>query len=592
MAHNIVPLEESIQNMSKQSYKTVEQTLSAWIKTGIEALWPEADLSSSPLYVTPTVDSKFGDFQCNAAMSMAKILQKSPRDIATAIVDGVEKHSSLSKIEIAGPGFINLYLEDAWLSGFVLGLEMHDSIGTPRVGDGKTIILDYSSPNVAKPMHIAHIRSTVIGNAHDRMYRFLGYNVISDNHIGDWGTQFGLIMLGYRHFLDQAAYEAAPVEELERIYVKSYEKSKEEPEWREEAKRELVKLQQGDAENLALWKEFVQISLKEFEKIYSRLDVKFDLCRGESYYNEQLPEVVDALREAKLVEESQGAQVVHLDDEKLPLCIVQKSDGGYNYATSDLATVQSRITEFSADRIVYFTDETQQNHFRQFFAIAKKLGWSANLQHVWFGLMRLPEGRFSTREGNVIKLEVLLDEAVSRALAMIQESSPDMALEQQEKVAKMVGIGAVKYADLSQNPQSPVTFTWDKAMALDGNSAPYLQYAHARVCSVLDKYAAAHPDKNLMGYPIELLEPQERELAIRITRFGEAVTVAAEQYRPNLLCDYLYQLAQAYSSFYQNLPFLKAEEGVRESRLRLCRITAKVLRQGLELLGIEAPERI
>jgi arginyl-tRNA synthetase len=441
-------------------------------------------------------------------------------------------------------------------------------------------------------MHIAHIRSTVIGNALDRMYRFLGYHVISDNHLGDWGTQFGLIILGYRNFLDSAAYAASPVEELERVYVQSYETAEEKPAWREEAKRELVKLQQGDAENLALWEEFVRISLQEFEKVYQRLDVQFDLYRGESYYNDQLPGVVEALSEAGLLEKSEGAQIVRLEEEKLPVCIVQKSDGGFNYATSDLATVQSRIQEFRADRIVYITDERQQLHFKQFFAIAKRLGWKANLEHVWFGLMRLPEGTFSTRQGNVIKLEALLDEAVARALQLVQDSSPEMPADQQQTVAEMVGIGAIKYADLSQNPQSLVTFTWDKAMALDGNSAPYLQYAHARICSVLDKFKEQFPDQDLDVYPIELTEPQERELAIRITRFSEAVTGAAEQHRPNLLCDYLYQLSQAYSSFYQNLPFLKAEEGVRESRIRLGRSTARVLRQGLELLGIGAPERI
>lgn len=578
--------------MSENTYKTIEQELSSWICGGIQRLWPDQDLSAAPLYVTPTGDSRFGDFQCNAAMSMAKILKSSPRQIAETAAAGLGLHPALKNIQIAGPGFINLFLDDAWLSGFLVGLESHEHLGTPQSGVGKTILMDYSSPNIAKPMHIAHIRSTVIGNALDRMYRFLGYHVIADNHLGDWGTQFGFIILGFRNFLDAEAYERSPVEELERVYVKSYEKAEEEPEWREEAKRELVKLQQGDKENRALWEEFVRISLQEFDKVYRRLDVQFDLYRGESYYNDQLAGVVEAISEAGLLEESEGARIVRLEEENLPVCIVQKSDGGFNYATSDLATVQSRIQEFKADRIVYITDERQQLHFKQFFAIARRLGWEANLEHVWFGLMRLPEGTFSTRQGNVIKLEALLDEAVARALRLVQDSSPEMPEDQQRGVAEKVGMGAVKYADLSQNPQSLVTFTWDKAMALDGNSAPYLQYAHARICSVLDKFGEQFPDGNLDAYPIELTEPQERELAIRITRFPEAVTGAAEQHRPNLLCDYLYQLSQAYSSFYQNLPFLKADEGVRESRLRLGRLTARVLRQGLELLGIGAPERI
>jgi arginyl-tRNA synthetase len=578
--------------MSHNPYKSVEQQLSDWIRKGIQSLWPDQNLSEAPLYVTPTADNTFGDFQCNAAMSMAKILKSNPRQIAEQVAAGLDLHPALAKMDIAGPGFINLFLDDAWLAGFLIGLEGHDHLGVPQSGDGQTILMDYSSPNIAKPMHIAHIRSTVIGNALDRMYRFLGYQVISDNHLGDWGTQFGLIILGYRNFLDADAYAASPVEELERVYVQSYEKAEAEPAWREEAKRELVKLQQGDAENRALWEEFVRISLQEFAKVYERLDVQFDLYRGESYYNDQLPGVLEALSNAGLLEKSEGAQIVRLDEEKLPVCIVQKSDGGFNYATSDLATVQSRIQEFSADGIVYITDERQQLHFKQFFAIAHRLGWKANLEHVWFGLMRLPEGTFSTRQGNVIKLEALLDEAVIRALQLVQDSSPEMPADQQQAVAEMVGIGAIKYADLSQNPQSLVTFTWDKAMALDGNSAPYLQYAHARICSVLDKFKEQFPEQDLDVYPIELTEPQERDLAIRITRFAEAVTGAAEQHRPNLLCDYLYQLSQAYSSFYQNLPFLKAEEGVRESRIRLGRSTARVLRQGLDLLGIGAPERI
>ena len=578
--------------MSKIDDKTVEQQLSDWMCEGINALWPDSDLSNAPLYVTPTTDSKFGDFQCNAAMSLAKTLKMNPRQIADAIVAGLSPHPALASMEIAGPGFINLFLDNTWLADFIGKVGQSDRLGTPAAGEGKTIILDYSGPNVAKPMHIGHIRSTVIGNALDRLYRFLGYTVIADNHLGDWGTQFGLIIMGYRHFLDEAAYAASPVEELERIYVKSCEQAEAEPEWRELAKQELVKLQQGDAENRALWEQFIQVSMQEFEKIYSRLDVRFDLTRGESFYNDALPGVVDALNQAGLLEISEGASIVQLEDEKLPICMVKKSDGGYNYATSDLATVQNRIEEFQPDRIVYVTDERQQLHFKQFFTISEKLGWKANLQHVWFGLMRLPEATFSTRQGNVIKLEALLDEAVSRALTLMESSSPDMPKEQQQATAEMVGIGAVKYADLSQNPQSLVTFTWDKAMALDGNSAPYLQYAHARICSVLDKYADGFPGQDLDQYPVRIEEAQERELAIRISRFPEAVMAAAEQYRPNLLCDYLYQVSQAYSSFYQNLPFLKAEQGVRESRLRLCRSTAKVLRQGLELLGIQAPERI
>jgi arginyl-tRNA synthetase len=441
-------------------------------------------------------------------------------------------------------------------------------------------------------MHIGHIRSTVIGNAIDRLHRALGYHVIADNHLGDWGTQFGLIILGYREFADHTALETAPVEELERIYVESYNRSKDDPVWRDRAKAELVKLQGGDPENLALWKEFIELTLGEFNKIYRRLDVSFDLYRGESFYNDDLAGTVDKLREAGLATESDGALICDLEEEGLAVAIVRKSDGGYNYTTTDIATVVSRTAEFHPAEIIYVTDERQQLHFRQFFRICEKLGVETRLTHVWFGLMRLPEATFSTREGNVIKLEALLDEAEARALKVVKASSPGMTEAQQKEVARAVGIGAIKYTDLSQNPQSLVIFTWEKALAMDGNSAPYLQYAYARIASVRDKYAEKFPGKNPEEFPIVLTEEQERRLALKLTRFPAAVESAARLNRPSVMADYLYDLSQAYSSFYQNVPFLKAEEGPRESRIRLCELTAAVLRKGLSLLGIETPSRI
>jgi arginyl-tRNA synthetase len=462
----------------------------------------------------------------------------------------------------------------------------------PDMGQGRTVVMDYSSPNIAKPMHIGHIRSTVIGNALDRMHRFLGYRVLADNHLGDWGTQFGILIMGYRKFLNAGALAEDPIAELERLYVQSYERAKSDDTWMDAARAELVALQQGDAENVALWKKFVELSLGEFDRIYQRLGVKFDLVRGESFYNGMLEGVLADLKTAGLLEESEGALVVRLEEEKLPLCIVRKKDGGFNYATTDLATVKSRLTEFQPAKVVYLTDERQQLHFRQFFAIAARLGWKAKLVHIWFGLMRLPEGTFSTRQGNVIKLERLLDEAESRALAIVQGSSPDMDPERQRQVARAVGLGAVKYADLSQNPQSMITFTWEKALALEGNSAPYLQYAYARIASLLDKYAERHPGIVLEQHPVVITEPLERRLATRLLRFPDVVIRAADNYRPNILCDYLFDLAQVYSTFYQTVPFLKAEEGVRESRVRLCDLVARTLRTGLSLLGIETPDRI
>ena len=574
-----------------REFATFEERLSVWTTDAMQSVFGLED-AGVHLGVAPTNNDKFGDYQCNAAMELARTLQKAPRQIAQEFIDAAELPDFVEKIEIAGPGFINFFLSNRALADYIESLENDPFLGVEQVGQGKTVVIDYSSPNVAKPMHIGHIRSTVIGNAIDRLYRFRGYHVIADNHLGDWGTQFGLMMIGFRNFVNEDALEVAPVEELERIYVESYNRSKEDPAWREQAKAELVKLQQGDAENRALWEKFIKLSIEEFNTIYDRLGVKFDLYRGESFYNDRLPNIIDSMESKGLAMQSEGALIVNLEDDGMPVCIVRKSDGGYNYTTTDLATVEARIEEFDPDRIIYVTDERQQLHFKQFFTIAKKLGMNASLVHVWFGLMRLPEATFSTREGNVIKLAALLDEAESRALEMVRSSSPEMPDAQQMDLAKAIGIGAIKYTDLSQNPQSLVTFTWEKALNMEGNSAPYLQYAYARISSVYDKYRDKFPCNDLDSCSINIEQDIERRLAIKLSRFPAAVDGAAENYRPNLLADYLYDLAQVYSSFYQNVPFLKAEEGIRESRIRLCRFTARVLRQGLDLLGIETRERI
>lgn len=574
-----------------REFATFEERLSDWTTSAMKSVFGLAD-AGVRLGVTPTNNPAFGDYQCNAAMELSRILKRAPRQIAQEFADAAELPDFVEKIEIAGPGFINFFLSNAALADYLQAVENDPRLGTGQTGQGKTVVIDYSSPNVAKPMHIGHIRSTVIGNAIDRLYRFLGYNVVADNHLGDWGTQFGLLILGYRHFANLQALEVAPVEELERIYVASYNQSKEDATWREKAKAELVKLQQGDAENRALWEKFIALSIEEFNTIYRRLGVAFDLYRGESFYNDRLSGVVAELEAKGLAKESDGALVVDLEAEGMPVCIVRKSDGGYNYATTDLATVEARIGEFHPERIIYVTDERQQLHFKQFFTISKKMGLEANLVHVWFGLMRLPEATFSTRQGNVIKLAALLDEAEARALELVKAGSPEMPEERQRELAKAIGIGAVKYTDLSQNPQSLVTFTWEKALNMEGNSAPYLQYAFARISSVYDKFHAQFPQSDLSSHPIRIEHELERKLAIKLSRFPAAVRSAADNYRPNILADYLYDLAQTYSSFYQNVPFLKAEAGVRESRIRLCRSAAATLRQGLHLLGIETPERI
>lgn len=571
---------------------TIDQELAVAVQSALCNVFPETLPAGFSASVMRTTDVRHGDYQCNDCMQLAKTLRLSPRAIAEMLVAALSDHPALDKVELAGPGFINFTLSTEWLAERVTALEGAAHQGVPQIGEGQCVVMDYSSPNVAKPMHIGHIRSTVIGNALDRLHRACGYQVIADNHLGDWGTQFGLILMGYRHFLDKDALVASPVQELERVYVASYQKSKEDESWLDAAREELVKLQAGDAENLKLWKTFVTLSLQEFHKIFDRLDVHFDLERGESYYNDRLVGVLEKLAAKGLLQESEGAQVVDLEAEKLGVCIVRKRDGGFNYATTDLATVFSRVEEFSPSTILYVTDERQQRHFQQFFTVARKLGVTVGLEHVWFGLMRLPEATFSTRQGNVIKLEALLDEAERRALEMVRASSPELDAATQQAVAKAVGIGAIKYADLSQNPQSLVTFTWEKAMALDGNSAPYLQYAHARIRSVLDKYAAQFPEGSPQAAPFCLDEPLERDLGLKIARYPEAVLVATRTYRPNLLADYLFDLAQTYSTYHQSIPFLRAEPGVRESRMRLIGLVADTLQAGLKLLGIEAPNRI
>jgi len=568
-----------------------EEILAEWLRQAFQAAFGEVQ-DWSGIRVQPATDARFGDFQCNDAMQAAKTLRRPPRAVAEAVLAALPLPPMLTRAEVAGPGFINLTVAPEWLAEQVAVLSAAPRFGIPDAGQGRTVVIDYSSPNVAKPKHIGHIRSTVIGNALDRLHRALGYRVIADNHLGDWGTQFGLLIQGYRTFLTEAEREALTIEALERVYVQSYNRSKEDPAWLESCKSELVKLQQGDAENRAIWERFIAISRREFDRVYERLDVAFDLTRGESYYNDMLPETIQVLQDKGLAVESEGALVVNLEDEGMPVCIVRKSDGGFNYAATDIATVRSRVAEFDPDRIIYVTDERQQLHFRQFFAVCAKLGYTTHLEHVWFGLMRLPEGTFSTRQGNVIKLESLLDEAERRALEIIKASNSEMPEDEQRELAAAIGIGAIKYTDLSHDPQTMIVFTWEKALALEGNSGPYLQYAYARVCSLLDKYAEQVPDRDPLTNALLLDEPVEKALALQLMRFPATVLRAAEVCKPSVLADYLFSLSQTYSSFYQRSPVLKADAAVRDSRIRLCAMVAQVLAEGLGLLGICTPRRI
>ena len=556
--------------------------LSDIVKAAFEKAYPGEDFGG--VRVLPATDPKFGDYQCNDALKFAKKAKANPREVGAKVAEALKGNDVFEKVEIAGPGFLNLTVSGGWLDSQLSTLDSKPSCGIPQKGTGKKIVIDYSSPNAAKQMHIGHIRSTVIGCAIDRIFRSLGYDVIADNHLGDWGTQFGILIKGYRELLTDDERENLTVANLEKCYVLSAAKAKEEDGvWKDACKQELVKLQQGDKDNLALWKRFIDISIGEFDRMYAKLGVKFDTYRGESYYNDTMPGIVAKLQEMGLAVESEGALVVNLESEKLGVAIVRKSDGGYNYTTSDLACVKTRVEEYDPERIIYVTDARQQLHFKQWFSIAAKMGYTTKLVHVPFGLMSFQGKAISTREGNLIKLDELLAEAKRRAYDIVKERGGD------EKLAEQIGYGAVKYSDLSHDPITDIDFSWDKALALDGNSGPYLQYAYARVCSLLGK-AGLGADAAPAGFAVET--DIERRLALQLLEFPGAVVRAAEAYKPSVLADYLFQTAQLYSSFYQNSPILKSEAAVRDARLALCALFGRVLRKGLGLLGIETPEHI
>jgi arginyl-tRNA synthetase len=542
--------------------------------------------------VVPSKSTQQGDFQSNACFRLAKQAKCNPRALAERVVACMPEHPGVEKVEVAGPGFLNFSVSDAWV-GEVLAEQMNEAhLGLAQRSG--CVVVDYSSPNVAKRMHVAHLRSTVIGNALDRCLRYAGYTVIADNHIGDWGTQFGKLIVAWRKWVDEAAFEADPIGELQRIYVQFANEAELRPELEEAARAETAKLQAGDSENRALWALFIKVSMEEFDRLYARLGVHFDVTLGESFYNDKLQPMVDQLLESGVASHSQGAVIVPFEAEdgkglKDTPMLIRKKDGAALYATTDLATVRHRIDTWNPNHVLYVTDTRQQLHFRQLFACCKKLGWTdANLIHVWFGLLSLPGGTMSTRKGNVINLKDLLDEAVRRARVVVDEKSPDLSEAVRADIAEAVGVGSVRYADLSQNPQSNVVFDWDKMLALDGNTAPYLLYTYARCRSLQAK-------GRIENAPVgshNLTSVVERRLALQLMRFPEAVEGVLKTHRPNLLCDYLFSLGSQFNRFYYESPVLKAEGEERAARLALVEATARVLAAGLDLLGIRALERM
>ena len=568
----------------------IEKYIEEVFMTAIHKLYPDKELK--PIEISIATNEKFGDFQTNFAMMNSKIIGGNPRKIAEEIVNEIGTCNHLiEKLEIAGPGFINIFLKDEYLGEYVskMTTEKFEYTELNTKGD---VIIDYSSPNIAKRMHIGHLRSTIIGDAVKRLYNFLGYHTVADNHIGDWGTQFGKLIIGYRKWLDKEAYEKNPIEELERVYVEFSKESENNPSLDDLAREELKKLQDGDKENYALWQEFIKVSLDEYNKLYNRMGITFDTYYGESFYHNMMPSVLDELVEKGLAVEDQGAKVVFFDEkDNLHPCIVQKKDGAFLYSTSDIATVKFRKENYDINRLIYLTDERQQDHFKQFFKITEMLGWDIEKIHIWFGIMRFADGVFSTRKGNVIRLEQLLDEGKKRALEVIEEKNPSLSDEEKNNIAEVVGVGAIKYADLSQNRQSPIIFEWNKVLSFEGNTAPYLQYSYARIQSIKKK--AEEMGKVITSdTKIVIKDKIERNLVTFLTLFPTMVLKAGETYKPNLLTDYLFDLAKKFNTFYNACPILNQEDEILLSRLLIADRTAEILRQGLDLLGIRTVDRM
>jgi arginyl-tRNA synthetase len=601
---------------------TPRQEMEARVAQAVNKLFAPAP--SAP-YVRPCLDACHGDFQTNVALVYAKQTKANPVDIARQLAEVIELEDMADKPEIAGPGFLNFRLRTAYLNRQMMELTINDRLGIPLVAKPETIVFDYSGPNIAKEMHVGHLRSTILGDALARIYCFLGHKVIADNHLGDWGTSFGMILLGYKRAGDPEKLRLDPFGHLEAIYQNIQAQAKTDESVREAARRELVLLQQGDAENRKLWEQFRNYSIEALEVIYQRLGVQFDYTLGESFYNNALEGVVADLLERGIARESEGAIAI-FSDGKLPPkedpflvseggkfrdnpFLVRKSDGGYNYATTDLATIQYRHDHFQAQRIIYVVGGPQQMHFRQLFAAAQRWGYGdMKLEHVWFGTIFGPDKKpFKSREGGNVKFRALLAEAEERAGKIIEdkmnalqakideraggtpaEKRLELAEHQRATLARVVGLGALKYADLAQNRNLDYVFSWDKLLAFDGNTAPYVQNAYVRIRAIFRKAGLEEAPEAA----VHLHEPAELALGRKLLDFADSVQLAADEYRPHYLCLYLFELATLFHKFYETCPVLSAADEVRNSRLVLCDLTARTLRQGLNLLGIEVVEQM
>ena len=571
-----------------------------------------AEFAGTDPILRPAGDPRFGDYQANLAMGLAKRLKRKPRDVAEGIVAALnalpESAALLDDAEVAGPGFINLTLRGDALAQAAGGMLADARLGVAPVDQPRHVVVDYSSPNVAKEMHVGHLRSTVIGDALARVLAYRGHRVTRQNHLGDWGTQFGMLI---EHLADvgfapgeMRQRDEAAIGDLNELYQQAKAKFDADADFAERARRRVVALQGGDEATLSLWRDLVEESKKHFNDIYKRLNVGLtdDDIRGESFYNDQLASIVEELEQAGLVSESQGAAVIRLDGFKdregndLPM-LVRKRDGGYLYATTDLAAARYRIGELEADRVIYVTDARQAQHFAMLFAALRQAGWAGErvrLDHVAFGTILGPDRKpFKTREGGTVRLVDLLDEAEQRAEKVIEDKNPDLSADERKRVARVVGIGAVKYGDLSSDRTRDYVFDWSRMLALDGNTAPYLQNAYVRIASIFRK---GEIDPATLNAPatvnaITITDDAERTLILHLLSWPSVIDAVAEHLEPHRLCNFLYELASAYHRFYERCPVLTAkDDATRLSRLALCHLVARTLAQGLDLLGIETVE--
>ena len=542
--------------------------------------------------LTQAADPRFGDYQTNVALVLGKRRGENPRNVAEKILKCLDVADLSEAPTIAGAGFINLKLRSDAIAKETGELFVDDRLGVAESTSPKKIVIDFGSPNVAKPMHVGHIRSTALGDALARIATFLGHDVIRDNHIGDWGTQFGMVIWGWKNLLDRDALQRDPLGEIVRIYKETNARSTGDPSVREACRQELVKLQSGDRENVDIWNECVALSMQDFEHVYELLDIHYDIQCGESFYNDRLPGVVDRLLKSRIAEVSEGAVVVFFRDvaelADKP-AIIRKSDGGFNYTTSDIATVEYRINELKRDTLWYVVGAPQNLHFKEIFEIARREGYQVDFRHIPFGNV-LGENRklMKTRFGENVPLRQLLEEACTRARKIIEEKNPGLSEQEKIDISRVIGIGAVKYADLVQYRMTDYVFSWDKMLALQGNTAPYLQNAYVRIRSIFRKADAPVPKIDNFTFK----EAAEISLAKRLCQFAEIVPQVLNDFRPNVLANYLFELANSFHAFYEACPVLKSDEPLRSSRLALCDLTGRVLQGGLDLLGIKVPEKM